>query len=132
MLFAEEPEPRPLRPVLAAGIVAAHVELTTAELARDTIPRNTSRRRRRENGRDAFGEELGKAIDQHVKSVRRTLGHRPSYDRYDLTAQLRGTHERDTVRTVTLIRQHSAWRIRGGTSPREAMPDEQARSDEGA
>src|SRR5437762_12800935 len=67
MLFAEEPEPGPLRSVLAAGIVAAHVELTTAEFVRDTIPGNTSSRRRRENGRDAFSEELGKAIDQHVK-----------------------------------------------------------------
>src|SRR5882724_6595789 len=63
MLLTHEPEPWPLRSVLAARVAAAHVQLATAQLARSCTVAQSSAGQR---GRDAVGKKLGKAVNERV------------------------------------------------------------------
>jgi hypothetical protein len=69
MFFAKESESRTLRPVLAAWVVAAHVELTAAKLAFRAVPGTAATCGSGESRGDALGEELGKPIDQEIKGM---------------------------------------------------------------
>ena len=79
MFLAEEPEPRPFRPVLATRVVAAHVELAAAQLARDPISSVSSTGRHSEDGGHALCEEVRESLDQGIEWVGRPSGHDSTY-----------------------------------------------------
>src|SRR5262249_34333642 len=77
MLLAEVPKSRALRPVLAARIATAHVQLSAAK----AVSRAARSRRSRKHGRDAFCKEPREPVDQQIEWVCRVAGHEPSFDR---------------------------------------------------
>jgi len=79
MFLAEEPEPRPFRPVLATLVVAAHVELAAPQLARDPISSVASTSRYSEHRGNALCEEVGESFDQGIEWVGRPSGHDTRY-----------------------------------------------------
>src|SRR6267378_5461956 len=62
VLLAKEPEPRPLRPVLAGRIAAAHVSLGAARSPGSSVAACL-----RQCGRDSLGEHLGEAFNQRIE-----------------------------------------------------------------
>src|SRR5438874_9357452 len=70
MLLAEKAEPRPLRPVLAPRVAAAHVALGAPG-----SPGNPIAAGLRQRGRNSTGENLGEVFSKSVEWVRRTPGH---------------------------------------------------------
>jgi hypothetical protein len=79
MFFAEEPESRPFRAVLATRVVTAHVELAAAQLAPDPIPSAASTGRNSEDRGNAFCEEVRESLDQGIEWVGRPSGHDNTY-----------------------------------------------------
>src|SRR5262249_43145375 len=79
MFLAEEPESRSFRPVLATRVMAAHVELAAAELARDSISGVASTSRRSEHCGNALREEVRESLDQGIEWVGRPSGHDTTY-----------------------------------------------------
>src|SRR4051794_31061104 len=74
MLLAEEPEPRPLRLVLAAWVAAAHVTLD-ARSSSTTGSRTIALGSARKSGGDSVRKQLREAIHEQIKGVRRAPGH---------------------------------------------------------
>src|SRR5205823_8354048 len=126
-----KPETRSLRPVLAAGVVAAHVELAAAELACHAIPSTTSASGDSENRGNALGKKLSEAIHQRIEWVGRASGHDVTYVDIDRQCNCTLMTESDkSVVRLTLMQQHSAWRVRGLIAPREATQHEEVERDE--
>ena len=132
MFFAEEPEPRSFRPVLAIRVVAVHVEFAAAELPWNSISSTAASSRSSKKRGDTLREDLSEPVDQRIEWMRRPSGHDLSYDRYEPMTQLRRGRDVIGWRIVMLIHHGPAWRIRGATLPREATRDEQDETDEGA
>src|SRR2546428_13982482 len=89
MFFAEEPEPRSFRPVLAIRVVAVHVEFAAAELPWNSISGTAASSRRSKKRGDTLREDLSEPVDQGIEWMRRPSGHDLSYDRYQPMTQLR-------------------------------------------
>src|SRR5205823_4364151 len=73
VLLAEEAEPRTLRPVLAAGIAAAHVALETARLPGNSVALPEARCGQCRS--DMFGEKLGEVVNENIEGMRGAFGH---------------------------------------------------------
>ena len=86
MLLAEKAEPRPLRPVLAAGVSAAHVPLEAAGFPR--YPVALPRARCGQCGGDMFGEKLGEMVNENIEWMRGASGHTAALTRRRDIAQL--------------------------------------------
>jgi hypothetical protein len=110
MLLAEEPEPRPLRPVLAAGIAAAHVALQTTATATWSSAVALPSCRCGQCGGDMFGEKLGEVVDENIEGMRGASGHMTALTRRRDIAQ---PYER-------LSRNHSARSYSSTVIPQES------------
>jgi len=75
MFFAEEPEPRSFRPVLATRVVAAHVEFAAAELAWDSISGTAASSRTSKKHGNTLREDLDEPVDQGIEWMGRPSGH---------------------------------------------------------